>query len=70
MLTFWLGTVPGMVGILGLAGPLLARVRARMPLLTAFALIAIGLATLGMRWRDAGEGQITMPHCHCHGAGA
>ncbi len=65
MFVFWLGTVPAMVGVLGLAGPVLARVRARMPLLTALALIAIGLATLGMRWRDAGEGQVESPHCHC-----
>ncbi len=68
MFVFWLGTVPAMVGVLGMAGPLLARIRTRMPLITAFALIAIGLATLGMRWRDAGQGQITKPHCHCQGA--
>lgn len=67
MTAFWLGTVPAMVGLLGLAGPLVAHLRARLPLVTALALIAIGLATLGMRWRDAGSGQITMPHCHCHG---
>ncbi len=70
MFVFWLGTVPAMVGVLGLAGPVLARVRARMPLLTALALIAIGLATLGMRWRDAGQGQVETPHCHCERAGA
>ena len=68
MIAFWLGTVPAMVGVLGLAGPMVARVRARLPLLTAFALIALGLATLGMRWRDAGVGQVAAPHCHCHGA--
>ena len=68
MIAFWLGTVPAMVGVLGLAGPVVARVRARLPLVTAFALIALGLATLGMRWRDAGVGQVAAPHCHCHGA--
>ncbi|HET9987806.1 MAG TPA: sulfite exporter TauE/SafE family protein [Kofleriaceae bacterium] len=68
MAAFWLGTVPAMVGVLGLAGPLVARLRARMPVVTAVALIAVGLATLGLRWHDAGTGQITMPHCHCHGA--
>jgi len=68
MTAFWLGTVPAMVGLLGLAGPLVARLRARMPIVTAVALIAVGLATLGLRWHDAGTGQIVMPHCHCHGA--
>ena len=68
MLAFWLGTVPAMVGVLGFAGPVFARIRARLPLVTACALIAVGLATLGMRWRDAGTGQVAMPHCHCHGA--
>jgi len=68
MFAFWLGTVPALVGLLGLAGPLVARIRAKLPVVTALALIAVGLATLGMRWRDAGRGQITMPHCHCHGA--
>jgi uncharacterized protein len=68
MAAFWLGTIPAMVGLLALAGPLVARLRARMPVVTAVALIAVGLATLGLRWHDAGRGQITMPHCHCHGA--
>jgi hypothetical protein len=70
MIAFWIGTVPAMVGLLGLAGPLVARVRARLPLVTALALIAVGLATLGLRWRDAGTGQVAMPHCHCHHAGS
>ncbi len=65
MVAFWLGTVPAMVGLLGLAGPLLGRLRARMPIITALALIAVGLGTLGLRWRDAGTGQVVTPHCHC-----
>jgi sulfite exporter TauE/SafE len=65
MIAFWLGTLPGMVGLLGLAGPVFARVRTRLPLVTAFVLIALGLATLGMRWRDAGTEQVASPHCHC-----
>ncbi|CAN5423659.1 sulfite exporter TauE/SafE family protein [soil metagenome] len=68
MFAFWLGTAPAMIGIVGLAGPLVARLRARLPLVTSLALIALGLATLGMRWRDAGVGQIEAPHCHCHAA--
>lgn len=67
MLAFWLGTVPAMVGVLRFAGPVIARVRARMPAVTAAALILIGLGTLALRWRDAGVTQVNHPHCHCHG---
>lgn len=64
MFAFWLGTVPAMVGLLAFAGPLFARVRARLPAITAVALIAVGLGTLAMRWHDAGRPQ----HCAlCHG---
>ena len=66
MAAFWLGTVPAMVGVLALAGPLLAKVRARMPIVTAVALIAMGLGTLALRWHDAGTTQVAHPHCHCH----
>lgn len=68
MLAFWLGTVPAMVGFLGLAGPVFGRLRARMPAITALALIALGTATLALRWHDAGTAQVTAPHCpRCHG---
>jgi sulfite exporter TauE/SafE len=70
MLAFWLGTVPAMVGALRVTAPLLARARARMPAVTAIALIVVGLGTLAMRWRDAGETQVNKPHCHCHEAKA
>ena len=67
MIAFWLGTVPAMVGLLGFAGPWFTRVRTRMPAITAAALIAIGIFTLAMRWRDAGTSQVNAPHCpHCH----
>lgn len=69
MVAFWLGTLPAMVGLLAFAGPLFARVRARIPAITAAALIAVGIATLAMRWHDAGRQQVTAPHCpSCHGA--
>lgn len=68
MFAFWLGTVPAMVGLLRVTGPLLARVRARMPTITAIVLIAVGLGTLGLRWRDAGTDQVETPHCHHAGA--
>jgi len=63
---FWLGTVPAMLGVLTLAGPLIDRVRIRLPAISAAMLIALGLATLALRWRDAGEAQVAHPHCHCH----
>lgn len=66
MVAFWLGTVPAMVGVLRFAGPVIARVRARMPAITAVALIVVGLGTLALRWRDAGATQVNHPHCHCH----
>jgi hypothetical protein len=59
-----------MVGLLAFAGPVLARVRARMPAIPAIALIVVGLGTLALRWRDAGVVQISAPHCHCHDHGA
>jgi hypothetical protein len=39
-----------------------------MPAITAVALIAVGLGTLALRWRDAGVTQVQTPHCHSHGA--
>ena len=64
MVAFWLGTVPAMVGLLAVAGPLLDRVRRRMPAITAIVLIVLGLGTLALRWRDAGAAQVAHPHCH------
>jgi sulfite exporter TauE/SafE len=64
MIAFWVGTVPAMVGALALLGPALGRLRARMPVVTALALVALGLGTLAMRWRDAGTGQVEQPSCH------
>jgi sulfite exporter TauE/SafE len=66
MTAFWIGTVPAMVGLLRFAGPVVERIRARMPALTALALIAIGLGTLALRWRDAGTVAVEAPHCHDH----
>lgn len=68
MAAFWLGTVPAMVGLLRVTGPLLSRIRARMPAITAIALIAVGVGTLALRWRDAGATQVEAPHCHDKGA--
>jgi sulfite exporter TauE/SafE len=66
MTAFWIGTVPAMVGLMRFAGPAVERIRARMPAVTAIALIAIGLGTLALRWRDAGVVAVEAPHCHDH----
>lgn len=64
MAVFWLGTVPAMTGLLALGGPLIARARRRLPVITATVMIALGLVTLAARWRDAGDTGVTAPHCH------
>lgn len=64
MAMFWLGTVPAMTGVLVAAGPAIDRLRARMPAIAAVAVIAIGVGTLAMRWRDAGPSGVAHPSCH------
>ncbi len=68
MLAFWLGTVPAMTGLLAFAGPIVSRIRARLPVITAVALVALGLGTLALRWHDAGATQVEAPSCHDPGA--
>jgi sulfite exporter TauE/SafE len=64
MVVFWLGTLPAMTGLLALGGPVLDRIRRKLPVVSACVLIALGLATLAARWRDAGPAGVTAPHCH------
>lgn len=64
MAVFWLGTVPAMTGVLALGGPLIDRIRRRLPAISAGVLIALGLATLAVRWHDAGATGVTAPSCH------
>ena len=64
MIVFWLGTLPAMTGVLALGGPAIDRIRQKLPVVSACVLIALGLATLAARWRDAGAPAITAPHCH------
>ncbi len=64
MAVFWLGTVPAMTGLLAIAGPLVDRLRRRMPTVTAVTLIVLGLGTLAMRWNDAGTRGVEHPSCH------
>lgn len=64
MAVFWLGTVPAMTGVLALGGPVVERVRRKLPVVSACVLIILGLATLAARWRDAGVTGVTTPHCH------
>lgn len=68
MFAFWLGTVPAMTGLLAFAGPVVSRIRARMPAVTAVALVALGIGTLALRWHDAGVTQVEAPSCHDPGA--
>jgi uncharacterized protein len=69
MAVFWLGTVPAMTGALALGGAVLAAVRRRMPVISACVLIALGAATLAVRWHDAGASGVTAPHCHAASPG-
>ena len=64
MAVFWLGTVPAMTGVLTLGGPVIDGVRRKLPVISACVLIGLGLATLAVRWRDAGVTGVTAPHCH------
>lgn len=57
MIAFWLGTVPAMVGVLGLFGRVIVRAR----VVGAIAMIVLGLGTLALRWNDAGT-----LRCHQH----
>jgi len=63
MIVFWLGTLPAMTGVLALGGPALARLRRRLPQISACVLIALGLVTLAARWATAGADGVTAP-CH------
>jgi sulfite exporter TauE/SafE len=64
MAAFWLGTVPAMTGALAVAGPLIAALRRRLPVVTAAVLVLVGLGTLAARWRDAGAPGAERPSCH------
>jgi sulfite exporter TauE/SafE len=64
MAVFWLGTVPAMTGLLAIGGPMIDRIRRRLPVISACVLIALGLATLAARWGDAGVPGVITPHCH------
>jgi sulfite exporter TauE/SafE len=64
MTVFWLGTVPVMTCVLAFGGPVIERVRRKLPVISACVLIALGLATLAVRWSDAGAPGVTAPRCH------
>jgi sulfite exporter TauE/SafE len=64
MAVFWLGTVPAMTGVLAFGGPVIDRIRRELPVISAGVLIVLGLATLAVRWGDAGATGVTAPHCH------
>jgi sulfite exporter TauE/SafE len=73
MATFWLGTVPMMVGLGAFAAPIVRRIGARLPFVTAAALVALGILALharvpmmhaGRAHADASTGVPTEPACH------
>jgi sulfite exporter TauE/SafE len=64
MSVFWLGTVPAMTGVLAFGGPLIDRLRNRLPIVTAVALVVVGIGTLSARWTDAGAQGVAHPSCH------
>ena len=64
MAVFWLGTVPAMTGVLAFGGPLIDRLRRRLPIVTAVALVLVGIGTLSARWTDAGANGVARPSCH------
>jgi sulfite exporter TauE/SafE len=64
MAVFWLGTVPAMTGMLAFGGVVVSGLRWRMPVISACVLLALGVATLAVRWHDAGAAGMTAPHCH------
>jgi uncharacterized protein len=78
MTAFWLGTLPMMLGFGVLAAPLIRRVGARLPLVTALALIAVGVTALAVRapllgrlpTADAATTAPTSATCHAPGANA
>ena len=68
MIAFWVGTAPAMLGAATVIGPAIARLRARLPIITGVTVIALGLVTLAGRWHDAGVHGVTQPSCHSGGA--
>jgi sulfite exporter TauE/SafE len=64
MAVFWLGTVPAMLGVIAVGGPVFDWLRARMPAVTAVVLIALGLGTLAMRWTSIDAQGTHCPRCH------
>lgn len=64
MAVFWLGTVPAMTGMFALGGAVVSGLRWRMPVISACVLLALGVATLTVRWHDVGAAGVTAPHCH------
>lgn len=66
---FWLGTAPAMLGAVTFIGPLVARLRGRLPLVTGLIVTTLGLVTLWGRWHDAGATGVTQPSCHEGGGG-
>jgi sulfite exporter TauE/SafE len=68
MTAFWLGTLPLLLGATVVLAPLLGVLRARMPVVTAILLLALGTAALAMRAPLLDPAPATIPACHDHAA--
>jgi len=49
MVVFWSGTLPAMLGVWALLGPMASRLRTRLPMVTAITLLSLGGLALSMR---------------------
>lgn len=64
LLAFWLGTVPALLGATALAAPLLARVRARWPYVTALLVLGLAGTALLLRVPMLTPKPTGAPSCH------
>lgn len=67
MLAFWLGSLPGLVGASLVLKQLWPRLRRHAPLLSAAALVSLGVVTVAIRWPASAESLrsgAAPPACH------
>lgn len=65
MAAFWLGTMPMLVGATVILAPVLGALRARMPVITAVLLLALGTAAIALRVPLLAPTD-GVPTCPCH----
>lgn len=67
MAAFWIGTLPLLVGATVVLAPVLGALRARMPVITAILLLALGTTAIALRVPLLAPTD-GVPVCHHHGA--